>query len=58
MPLYRLAFEDKDGKKSKFALQVPNVLAVFHCQEDLYELVKIERINRLTMKAMTGIYDQ
>ena len=58
MPLYRLTFEDKDGKISKFLLQVPNVLAVFQCQEGLSELIKIERINRVSMKARTGIYDQ
>jgi hypothetical protein len=57
MPLYRLTFKRKDGEVSKF-VQVPNVLAIFECPRAVLKLIKIERINRVTMKAMRGIYDE
>jgi hypothetical protein len=57
MALYRLTLEDANGKLAKVELQVPNVLAVFQCQEDSSELIKIERINRVSREPMTGIYD-
>ena len=57
MPLYRLTFKTKDGEVSKF-VQVPNVPAIFERRRAVLKLIKIERINRVTMKAVTGIYDQ
>jgi hypothetical protein len=56
MPLYRL-LKTKDGEVSKF-VQVPNVLAIFECRRTVLKLIKIERVKRVTMKAMQGIYDE
>jgi hypothetical protein len=58
MALYKLTVEDKKEKISKIGIGVPNVLAFFQCQEDSSEVIKIERINRVSREPMTGIYDE
>jgi hypothetical protein len=45
--LYRLTFEDEDGKTSECELEAPNLPAALQSQTDISQLIKIERINRI-----------
>lgn len=56
--MYRLTFKDKDGRTWELEVEAPNFPAALKCQENIFYLIRIERINRLTRSVMAGTYKE
>jgi hypothetical protein len=56
--LYRFTFLDGDGKPWNCEFEESNLPEAFQPLADTSELIKIERINRVTGEPVTGIYDE
>jgi hypothetical protein len=56
--LYRLTFKRKDGKTFQVELTLQKITEILDRQADLTQLIKIERINRITGNVMGGMYDR
>jgi hypothetical protein len=56
--LYRFTFLDGDGKPWNCESEESNLPEAFQRLADTSELIKIERINRVTGEPVTGIYDE
>jgi hypothetical protein len=54
MPLYRLTFKTKDSQISQVEFKASNFPEVVRLQVDIFDLVRIERINRINGQVMKG----
>ena len=56
--MYRLTFKGGDGRIWELEVEAPNFPAALQCRTDIFHLIRIERINRITRNVMAGTYKE
>jgi hypothetical protein len=56
--LYRLTFKRGDGRTWELEVVAANFPASLQCRTDIFYLIRIERINRITGNVVSGTYKE